>query len=109
MWSSETYWLTRLVFEKALALVCLIAFIGAVNQFKPLLGEHGLLPITLCVKQAAFREAPSLFFFYPKDTAFTAAAWLGVVLSCVILAGVGDRFCSCFSMLVWAAIRVLPL
>ena len=109
MWNPESYWLTRLIFERALALVCLIAFLAAVNQFKPLLGEHGLLPVTLFVKQAAFKETPSLFFFYPKDIAFTTAAWIGVVLSCVVLTGVSDRFGNWFSALVWAAIWVLYL
>src|SRR5437764_12710541 len=106
MWSSESYWLTRLIFEKALALVCLIAFLAAVNQFKPLLGEHGLLPVTLFVKQAAFKASPSLFFFYPRDATFTGAAWAGVVLSCLVLTGVAHRFRTWFSMPLWAPIRV---
>src|ERR1700686_3094241 len=109
MCNSDSYWLTRLVFEKALAMVCLIAFMAAVNQFKPLLGEHGLLPVTLFVKQAAFKETPSLFFFYPQDIAFTGGAWAGVVLSCIVLTGLAGRFGSWFTMLVWAAIWVLYL
>ncbi|HMC68770.1 MAG TPA: lipase maturation factor family protein, partial [Mycobacteriales bacterium] len=42
--AAPDYWLSRFVFERGLALVYLIAFLVAVNQFRPLLGEHGLLP-----------------------------------------------------------------
>jgi hypothetical protein len=51
----QDYWLPRLLFQRGLALVYLIAFVLAVNQFRPLLGEHGLLPVPLFVKQVAFR------------------------------------------------------
>ena len=44
-WTADAYWLTRTVFQRALGLIYLIAFINAVNQFKPLLGERGLLPL----------------------------------------------------------------
>ncbi len=69
-------WLPRFVFQRGLALVYLIAFLTAVFQFKPLLGEHGLLPVPLFVQRAPFRASPSLFFLAPNDTAFTIAAWL---------------------------------
>ena len=55
-------WLARLLLERGIGLICLIAFIVALNQFKPLLGERGLLPVPLFVKQVSFRETPSLFF-----------------------------------------------
>src|SRR5438132_12322482 len=106
MGTSESYWLTRFVFEKAMGLLCLIAFIVALNQFKPLLGEQGLLPVTAFVKQASFRETPSLFFFFPKYIAFTAAAWLGIVLSCLVLTVMSDRFGSWVSSYVGATIWV---
>lgn len=35
MWDSPGYWLTRLVFKRGLALTYLIAFIVALNQFRP--------------------------------------------------------------------------
>src|SRR5689334_18519235 len=37
-WTADNYWLTRTVFQRGLALVYLIAFLNAVNQFRPLLG-----------------------------------------------------------------------
>ncbi len=104
---SERFSLTRLVFQRALAGILLIAFLNVVNEFKPLLGERGLLPVRLFTKEVPFRDAPSLFFFASTDAAFTAAGWMGVILSCLALAGVADRCGTRFSMLVWAALWVL--
>ncbi|MEK6206265.1 MAG: lipase maturation factor family protein, partial [Chloroflexota bacterium] len=42
--AAPDYWLTRFVFERALGAVYLVAFLVTVNQFRPLLGERGLLP-----------------------------------------------------------------
>jgi hypothetical protein len=87
-----------------LRLVYLIAFLVAVNQFGPLLGEHGLLPVPLFVKQLAFHNAPSIFFLFPNDKAFAAAAWVGVFLSGPALAGVADRCAMWLSMPLWAGL-----
>ena len=106
-WEIGDYWLTRLVFQRGLGLVYLIAFICALNQFRPLLGEGGLLPVSAFVRDATFREAPSLFFLAPKNWAFTAASWFGIVLSCVVIGGLADRFSSWVNGLVWALMWVL--
>jgi hypothetical protein len=102
------YWLARLALEKAMGLLFLIAFVNAVNQFKPLLGERGLLPVPLFVREVPFRESPSLFFFFPLDRAFTWCAWLGVALSAVILSGFVDHHG--WALLgIWAALWALYL
>jgi len=107
IWETGDYWLTRLVFQRALGVVYLIAFLCALNQFRPLLGEHGLLPVPAFVKQASFRETPSLFFLAPKDWAFTTAAWIGIALSILVIAGVADRRYSWLNALVWFVMWVL--
>jgi len=38
------YWLTRFVFLRLLGFLYFVAFVIAVRQFRPLAGEHGLLP-----------------------------------------------------------------
>jgi hypothetical protein len=81
------YWLVRLVFQRGLALLYLLAFLVAATQFRPLAGEDGLLPIGRYREHAAFRERPSLFYFYPSDRVIGVAAWLGVALSAVALLG----------------------
>lgn len=105
---AKSYWLARLLLERGLAMICLIAFLTAVNQFKPLLGEHGLLPVLLFVKRVPFSESPSLFYLFPRDPAFLLAGWLGVVLSCLVLTGLTSRW-SWSEAAVWAALYLLYL
>ena len=54
------YWYSRLIFERGLALIYLIAFIAVVNQFVPLLGEHGLLPVPRFFESVPFAELAEL-------------------------------------------------
>ena len=93
-WETGDYWVTRLVFQRALGIVYPIAFICALNQFVPLVGEHCLLPVGGLLRQTNFRETPNLFFLAPKDWAFMSAAWVGIILSCLVVVGFADRFSS---------------
>ncbi len=102
------YWVTRLLLERGIGVICLIAFVVALNQFKPLLGERGLLPVPLFVKEVSFRETPSLFFWMPRDAAFTTAAWIGIMLSCLVITGISSRY-TWLSVTVWLSIYVLYL
>ncbi len=106
-WTSDDYWLTRALFQRSLAVIYLIAFLNAVNEFKPLLGERGLLPVTSWVRAVPFRDSPSLFYFAPRDAAFTAAAWLGVALSCAAVTGITERYSSVVSAAAWGSIWLL--
>src|SRR5215831_4454668 len=107
IWSIDGYWLTRTVFQRGLGLIYLVAFLNAINQFKPLLGERGLLPVPAWIKEVPFRASPSLFYFAPKDAVFTAAAWLGFVLSCAVVTGLSERYSMWLSVAVWTALWVL--
>src|ERR1700681_4256382 len=101
--TSATYWRSRYLFERALALIYLVAFLVAANQFVPLLGEHGLLPVPDFVRQISFRAAPSLFYLAPTDTAFRVAAWAGVALACLAFSPFPSRGAVATSA-VWAAL-----
>ena len=103
-WEAGDYWLTRLVFQRTLGVAYLIAFVCALNQFIPLLGEHGLLPVSGFVRRASFRETPSLFFAAPHDWAFRLAAWLGITLSLAVVLGLADRYSPLANGLVWASL-----
>lgn len=107
--SPQGYWLARFAFQRGLALIYLIAFLVALNQFRPLLGERGLLPVPDFVSQVSFRESPSLFFFAPKDAAFTAAAWIGILLSSIALSGLSECYTLWLSMAIWALLWILYL
>jgi lipase maturation factor len=104
-----TYWYSRLVFERALALLYLVAFLVAANQFVPLLGEHGLEPASRFVRLVPFRASPSLFFFAASDTAFRIAAWAGIALSLAAVGGATDRAPALVTALLWAALWLLYL
>ena len=104
---SATYSLARIGLQRGIGLVLLIAFLNAVNQFRPLLGDHGLLPVSFFVKQVPFRESPSLFYLLPHDVAFITAAWIGVFLSCLAVTGLSERFTPWISIIVWAMLWTL--
>jgi Lipase maturation factor len=107
--NGEHYWFTRLVLQRGLALVYLIAFIIVLHQFNPLLGEHGLLPVPRFVEQVAFSETPSLFFWFPRDAAFTLFGWIGIALSLFALVGLAERFGNAISAATWLLLWVIYL
>src|SRR4051812_15245058 len=86
------YWYSRWLLERGLALIYLVAFVVAINQFLPLAGEKGLLPAGRYLREVPFRYSPSLFHWFATDRAFRACAWIGVALSGAALAGVTSRF-----------------
>src|SRR4051794_32673044 len=81
------YWLSRWLFERALAAIYLIAFLVAANQFRPLLGEHGLLPVPRYLEIVPFRRAPSLFHWHYSDRFLLVVAWTGMAVAALLIAG----------------------
>ena len=91
-----TYWLTRFLILRLLGLIYVVAFLTAINQIIPLIGGNGLLPADTFIRRVAeslgstgagFIRLPSLFWFVHSDTALLTVAWIGFILSCVVLAG----------------------
>ena len=107
--AAPDYWFARLIFERGLAAIYLIAFIAAANQFRGLLGERGLLPIPRYLGQVPFWRSPSLFQFRYSDRFFAAVAWAGAVLGAAMTAGLGDTVPLWAAMLAWAVLWVLYL
>ncbi len=103
------YWYSRLIFERGLALIYLIAFLVVVNQFIPLLGERGLLPVPRFVQAVPFRESPSLFYLRATDGVFRAAGWLGVLLSILALTGWCSTAARWRRAYVWGLLWILYL
>jgi hypothetical protein len=90
------YSLTRFVILRLLGFVYAIAFLVAVNQLVPLVGEHGLTPAThfleriqshLGSRTAGMTRIPTLFWFGISDNLLSIFAWTGFGLSLVVLAG----------------------
>ena len=103
------YWLSRLVMERAMGFIYLVAFLVAVNQFRPLLGERGLQPAPLFLSRVSFLQAPSLFHLRYSDPLFLAVAWTGVVLSAAVVVGVPDAAPSWVAILTWFALWAMYL
>jgi hypothetical protein len=103
------YWYSRFVFERGLALIYLVGFLVAANQFVPLLGERGLLPVARFTQAVPFRASPSLFFFWQSDTLFRVAAWSGAALAVLVLLGIPQRRGAVTVAVVWLLLWVLYL
>ncbi|MGW0601192.1 lipase maturation factor family protein [Streptomyces sp. NPDC002776] len=107
--TAPEYWLSRLVFQRALAGVYLVAFLTAALQFRALIGERGLLPVPAHVARVPFRAAPSLFHFRYTDRLFAVCAWSGCAVSAALLAGVDGLLPLWGAMLLWLVPWVLYL
>jgi len=105
----EEYWLVRFLFRRGLAVVYLVGFLVAADQFRPLAGEDGLLPIERYVGHGEFRRRPSLFYFAPDDRTIGAAAWLGVGLAALALLGIPSRLGTVPAVAVWGVMWLLYL
>ncbi|MDG4862531.1 lipase maturation factor family protein [Streptomyces sp. T-3] len=109
-WFTEPgYWLTRLVFQRMLAAVYLVAFVGAVLQFRALIGERGMLPVPEYVARVPFRRAPSLFQLRYSDRLFALCAWTGALCAAALLAGVDQLVPLWAGMALWLVPWVLYL
>jgi hypothetical protein len=107
--SAPDYSISRLLIERGMAGIYLIAFINAAQQFRPLLGEQGLLPVQDFLRFAPFRRSPSLFHLHYSDRALALLAWSGVTLAAALLIGLPQGAPLPVTMLTWAALWVLYL
>lgn len=95
------YWLSRFVIQRGLGLMYLLAFLVAINQFRPLVGENGLLPVPRFLSRVSFKKAPSIFQWHYSDQFFAVIAWSGLLLSVVATIGLSDIGPLWLSMLIW--------
>jgi hypothetical protein len=102
-------WWVRFLLQRAMAAVYLLAFIVALRQFKPLLGERGLLPVPHFLGRVRFLDAPSLFYWRYSDRLLDAVGWTGAALSATALLGLPERGPIWLSAAAWLALWVLYL
>ena len=107
--SAPQYWLGRLVLERGVAAIYLIAFVAAALQFRALIGEHGMLPIPRFLAGRSFWRSPSIFHLRYSDRLFAGTSWLGAALASAIVAGVADLAPLWTAMLMWLMLWVLYL
>ncbi len=107
--NAPEYWLGRLILERGIAIVYVLAFVGAARQFRALMGERGLLPVPQYLARRSFRQAPSIFHFHYSDRFFAALAWLGALLAAAMALGLAGVLPLLAAMLVWLLLWVLYL
>jgi hypothetical protein len=94
--AAASYVLTRAVLLRGLGFLYVVAFSILAHQLRPLIGAHGLLPAAAYLERVwqhfggpvAALHRPTLFWLGASDTALVAAAWSGVVLGALVMAGV---------------------
>lgn len=91
-----TYWLTRFMILRLLGIVYAVAFLVLINEVIPLIGADGLLPADIYFRKVAdalgstgagFMRLPSIFWFTHSDASLLTFAWIGFILSCIVVAG----------------------
>ncbi|MER6997906.1 lipase maturation factor family protein [Streptomyces sp. NPDC000410] len=107
--TAPDYWLSRLVFQRTLAAVYLVAFVAAALQFRALIGARGMLPVPEYVRLVPMRRAPSIFQLHYSDRFFAAMAWSGAVLAAALVGGAADHLPLWTAMLWWAVLWALYL
>ncbi|WP_268221511.1 lipase maturation factor family protein [Streptomyces sp. EMB24] len=109
-WFGATeYWTSRLVFQKGLAALYLVAFLAAALQFRALVGERGMLPVPRFVARVPARRSPSLFHLHYSDRFFAGCAWTGCAVAAALLAGADSLVPLWAAMLLWLVPWVLYL
>src|SRR5438045_5306511 len=103
------YWLARLAIERGIGAIYLIAFLVALLQFRPLLGDRGLLPVPEFTAYVPFRVSPSLFHWRYSDGLLRVVACTGVALSALVVSGLPDGWPLGPEMRVWLALWALYL
>ena len=106
---ADEYQVARLLLTRGLAIVYLIAFLNVRNQFRPLLGEAGLLPVPAFLASREFSSSPSLFHLRYSDRLAGAVAWVGMILATGLVLGMGDRVPVWANGLWWLAMWALYL
>jgi len=107
--SAPDYSISRILIGRGLAAIYLIGFLVAVRQFRPLLGERGLLPVPRFVAAVPFMSAPSLFQWYYSDRALGILAWTGAAIAAVMLLGFPQAVSLPLTMLAWIVLWALYL
>jgi len=101
--------LTRLLIQRGMAAIYFVAFLTVAGQFKPLLGEHGLLPVPEFLRHTTWRETPSLFHWRYSDGMLDMVAWTGLGVSALALLGLTECGPIWLSVTAWLVLYGLYL
>lgn len=102
-------WIARLLVQRGMAAIYLVAFLAVVNQFKPLLGEKGLLPVPEYLKQTNWRKVPTIFHWRYSDRLVDVVGWTGIVVSVLVVLGITELGPVWLSISAWLLLYILYL
>jgi hypothetical protein len=103
------YFFARLLIQRGLGAIYFIAFLVAFKQFRPLLGDEGLLPVKKFLAEVRFRDAPSLFHLSYSDRLLGAVSVTGMTLALLVVLGIPDRLPVAANVAVWLMLWALYL
>ncbi|GAB3167444.1 lipase maturation factor family protein [Myceligenerans halotolerans] len=86
-WTTTDYDVARQVLQRGFGALYVVAFWGVLRQFRPLCGEHGLIPAPRRLSATTWRDGPSLFRVRYSDRLLVAVAWCGITLGAAAAAG----------------------
>lgn len=110
LWSTGSGdWLGRLVLERGIAAVYLIAFVAAARQFRALIGEQGMLPVPQYLRRRRFWLTPSIFHLHYSDRFFAAVSWLGAGVAAALMLGAAGSVPLWVAMGSWLLVWALYL
>lgn len=101
--------LARLLLQRGVALVYVLAFASVLHEWRPLLGEAGLTPVHRFVARVPWQRAPSIFHWRCSDRLATGLAWFGLALSLALLLGLADVAPTVVVVPVWLVLYGLYL
>lgn len=101
--------IARQVLQRGVGALAFVAFLSTLNQFRPLLGEHGLLPVPELIRLAPRLRGPTLFRWGYTDRRLVAVAVTGLVLAASVVAGLPQLGPPWVPMLVFLALWILYL
>lgn len=111
-WPGSWFWagdydVAREVLQRGTAAVLVVAFWVVVRQWRPLLGERGLLPVASYVARTSWRDGPSMLRWRCSDGFVAVLGWCGAVLAVLLVVGLPQRgpwwVTTLAFLLLWAA------
>lgn len=108
---ADDYEIARQVLQRGVAALAVVAFWSTLNQFRPLLGEHGLLPVPVLMRVTkGLARGPTLFRWWRyTDRRLAVVAWAGMLLGASVVVGLPQLGPPVVPLAVFLALWVLYL
>lgn len=106
---AHDYEVARQVLQRGVGALAVVAFWSTLNQFRPLLGEHGLLPVPALLRRSSRLRGPSLFRWGYSDRRLVAVAVAGMALGASVVLGLPQLGPPWLPMLAFLALWLLYL